>query len=72
MTLGLHANNYFKIEYSVLNVKLRGDLHPCADLEGRSARVEYVESSNKNSAALLSIEIHKLHRVRAAPAVEAP
>ena len=72
ITLGLHANNYFKIEYSVLNVKLRGDLHPCADLEGRSARVEYVESSNKNSAALLSIEIHKLHRVRAAPAMEAP
>lgn len=58
-TLGLHANNYFKIEYSVLDVKLKGDLHPCADLEGRSAKVEYVESSKKNSAALLSIEIHK-------------
>jgi tetratricopeptide (TPR) repeat protein len=58
-TLGLHANNYLKIEYSVLDVKLRGDLHPCADLEGRSAKVEYVKSLNKNSAALLSIEIHK-------------
>lgn len=58
-TLGLHANNYFKVEYSALNVSLKGDLHPCTDLEGRSAKVEYVESSNKNAAALVAIEIHK-------------
>ena len=58
-TLGLHANNYFKVEYSALNVNLKGDLHPCTDLEGRSAKVEYVESSNKNAAALVAIEIHK-------------
>jgi tetratricopeptide (TPR) repeat protein len=58
-TLGLHANNYFKVEYSVLDVTLKGDLHPCADLEGRSAKVEYVESSNKSDAALVAIEIHK-------------
>jgi tetratricopeptide (TPR) repeat protein len=49
-TLGLHANNYFKVEYSVLDATLKGDLHPCADLEGRSAKVEYVESSGKNAA----------------------
>jgi Tfp pilus assembly protein PilF len=58
-TLGLHANNYFKVEYSVLDATLKGDLHPCADLEGRSAKVEYVESSDKNAAFLLAVEIHK-------------
>jgi tetratricopeptide (TPR) repeat protein len=58
-TLALHANNYFRVEYSVLNLTLKGDLHPCTDLEGRSAKVEYVESSNKNAAAVVAIEIHK-------------
>ena len=58
-TLGLHANNYFKIEYSVLDMTLKGDLHPCTDLEGQSAKVEYVESSDKNTAAVVAIEIHK-------------
>jgi tetratricopeptide (TPR) repeat protein len=58
-TLGLHANDYFKVEYSVLYVTLKGDLHPCADLEGKSAKVEYVESSNKDAAAVVAIEIHK-------------
>jgi Tfp pilus assembly protein PilF len=58
-TLGLHAKNYFKVEYSVLDATLKGDLHPCADLEGRSAKVEYVESPDKNAAFLLAVEIHK-------------
>ncbi|MGB8583872.1 MAG: DUF1570 domain-containing protein [Candidatus Sulfotelmatobacter sp.] len=58
-TLGLHANNYFKVEYSALNVTLKGDLRPCMDLEGRSAKVEYVESLNKNAGAVIAIEIHK-------------
>ncbi|MGA9510246.1 MAG: hypothetical protein WBV55_16635 [Candidatus Sulfotelmatobacter sp.] len=57
--LGLHANNYFKVEYSALNVTLKGDLRPCTDLEGRSAKVEYVESLNKNAGAVIAIEIHK-------------
>jgi hypothetical protein len=58
-TLGLHANNYFKVDYSALNVTLKGDLRPCTDLEGRSAKVEYVESLNKNAGAVVAIEIHK-------------
>lgn len=57
-TLGLHANNYFKVQYSVLNVTLKGDLDPCADLEGRPAKVEYVDSTN-GGGALMAIEIHK-------------
>jgi Flp pilus assembly protein TadD len=57
-TLGLHARNYFKVQYSVLNVALKGELNPCVDLEGRAARVEYVEWA-KHAAALVAIEIHK-------------
>ena len=57
--LGLHANNYFKVEYSVLNITLKGNLKPCTDLEGRPAKVEYVDSMGKGPAALVAIEIHK-------------
>src|SRR5579863_613347 len=58
-SLGLHAANYFTVQYSVLNVTLKGDLKPCVDLEGRPARVEYVEAAGKRAAAVVAIEIHK-------------
>jgi hypothetical protein len=58
-TLGLYARNYFKVRYSVLNVTVKGELNPCVDLEGRPAKVEYVESTNKRAAAVVAIEIHK-------------
>ena len=57
-TLGLHARNYFKVRYSVLNVALERELNPCVDLEGRAAKVEYVEWA-KHAAAVVAIEIHK-------------
>lgn len=58
-TLGLHTGNYFKLSFSVLNVTLKGDLNPCADLEGKPAKVEYVESAGKHSAVVVAIELHK-------------
>jgi hypothetical protein len=58
-TLGLHSGNYFKIEYSTLGVTLKGNLNPCADLEGRPAKVEYLDSASKGPAAVVGIEIHK-------------
>lgn len=58
-TLGLHSSNYFKIDYSVLSVTLKGNLNPCADLEGRPAKVEYVDSASEGPAAVVAIEIHK-------------
>jgi tetratricopeptide (TPR) repeat protein len=58
-TVDLHANNYFKIEYSSLGVTLRGNLNPCADLEGTAAKVEYVDSASKGPATVVAIEIHK-------------
>jgi hypothetical protein len=58
-TLGLHSSNYFGIEYNVLNVALKGDLKPCADLEGRPAKVEYVDSTSKGAAMPVAIQILK-------------
>src|SRR6202049_165210 len=43
-TLALHADNYYKIQFTALNFEPNGDLKPCTDLENRPARVEYVES----------------------------
>jgi tetratricopeptide (TPR) repeat protein len=58
-TLELHTGNYFRLSFSVLNVTLKGDLNPCADLEGKPAKVEYAESANKHSAVVVAIELHK-------------
>jgi len=59
-TLVLHADNYYKIEFSVLNFQLEGLLEPCHDLENRPAKVEYVESADKSDAPhLIAVELHK-------------
>jgi hypothetical protein len=59
-TLELHSGNYFKIEYSALNFEPSADLNPCRDLEGRPAKVEYVEAASKDAPAwVLGIEMHK-------------
>jgi tetratricopeptide (TPR) repeat protein len=58
-TLGLHTGNYFKLSFSVLDVRLKGDLNPCVDLEGKPAKVEYAESASKHAAVVVAIELHK-------------
>jgi Tfp pilus assembly protein PilF len=59
-TLDLHSGNYFKIQFSALNFKPAADLNPCADLEGRPAKVEYVEAAKKDAAGfVVGIEIRK-------------
>jgi Flp pilus assembly protein TadD len=57
-TMELHTRNYFKLQYSVLNVTLKGALNPCVDLEGRPVKVEYLESAGTH-AVIVGIEIHK-------------
>jgi tetratricopeptide (TPR) repeat protein len=58
--LALHSENYYKIQFSALNSTPSTDLNPCKDLEGRTAKVEYVESSDQPATArVLSIELHK-------------
>jgi Tfp pilus assembly protein PilF len=59
-TLALHSGNFYKIGFTVLGFTPKGDLNPCSDLEGRPAKVEYVESSAKPAAAyVVAIELHK-------------
>lgn len=59
-SLPLHSENYFKIQFTSLGFQPRGELNPCKDLEGRPAKVEYVESANSAALArVLGIELHK-------------
>jgi len=59
-TLALHADNYYKIEFTAVNFQPSGDLKPCSDLENRPAKVEYVESADKTDAPrLIAIELRK-------------
>jgi tetratricopeptide (TPR) repeat protein len=59
-SLALHSENYYKLHFTALNFTPEGDLNPCKDLEGRPAKVEYVESADESaSARVLSIELHK-------------
>ncbi|HET9307707.1 MAG TPA: tetratricopeptide repeat protein [Candidatus Sulfotelmatobacter sp.] len=59
-TTAFHSDNYYRIQFSTLGFHPNGALQPCHDLEGRPAKIEYVESANKGDAArLVSIELHK-------------
>jgi tetratricopeptide (TPR) repeat protein len=59
-TLALHSNNYFKIQFSALGFTPAGELHPCTDLEGMKARVEFFEASGKSvEGQISSIELSK-------------
>ena len=56
----LHADNYYKIPFSALGFQPGAELNPCADLENRPAKVEYVESANPAATAqVISVELHK-------------
>ena len=59
-TLNFQTDNYYKVEFSTLGFQPDGDLKPCEQLQGRPAKVEYVESADKSQAPhLLSVELHK-------------
>ena len=59
-TLELHNPNYFKIEFSAFGFTPKGDLNPCEDLEGTTAKVDYVDLPAKPASAyVFAIEIHK-------------
>ncbi len=59
-SMTLRADNYFKVQFTTLGFQPTDDLNPCAQLEGRPAKVEYVESADKSKAAyLFAVELHK-------------
>ena len=45
--VALYNNNYFKIDYSAANFTPTGDIHPCDELEGMKAKVQYFATSDK-------------------------
>lgn len=48
-TLSLYNNNYYKVEYSAANFTPKGEIHPCQDLEGMKAEVEYFATADKTT-----------------------
>jgi Tfp pilus assembly protein PilF len=58
-TITLHAGNYYEIRFSALGFMPKGDLQPCAELEGMSAKVEYIDSTTPKINGLISVEMHK-------------
>ncbi len=59
-TLPLHSNNYFRIQFTAVGFTPAGELHPCTDLEGMTAHVEFFEASGKSAAGqIFSIELSK-------------
>ena len=58
--MALHSGNYYEIGFTALGFAPKGDFNPCKDLEGKSAKVEYVESSTKLTAAyVVAIELRR-------------
>jgi tetratricopeptide (TPR) repeat protein len=57
-TLHLHAANYYKVAFSALGYTPTGELHPCTDIQGMNAKVEYVETSDK-VLHITAVELHK-------------
>lgn len=55
--IALHSDNYYKVAFSALNFTPAGDLHPCSDLQGKKAKVEYVESDGEDQ--IISVEMRK-------------
>jgi tetratricopeptide (TPR) repeat protein len=59
-TVSLYSNNYYKLEYSTLGFMLEGALNPCKGIEGRNARVQFTESSDKTvDGQVVAVELRK-------------
>ena len=59
-TVAVYTNNYFKLEVSALGFTPTGSINPCSDFEGRPAKVEFAESSDKTvDGQVISVELHK-------------
>jgi len=58
--VSLYSNNYYKIDYSAANYSPNGDIHPCSDLEGMKASIQYTATSDKTvDGQILSVQLSK-------------
>jgi hypothetical protein len=56
----LYRNDFKQIDFTAANFTPKGDLNPCADIEGLKARVQYAEVSDKSIAGqIISVELSK-------------
>jgi Tfp pilus assembly protein PilF len=56
----LYSNNYYEIPFRASNFTPQGDIHPCTDLEGTKASIQYFATSDKTvDGQILSIELSK-------------
>ena len=56
----VYSNNYFKVDFTAANFAPKEDIHPCADLEGLKARVEYSAVSDKSvDGQIASVQLSK-------------
>jgi tetratricopeptide (TPR) repeat protein len=59
-TVKLYNNNYYQIEFSALNFTPQGDIHPCSDLEGSKAKVQYFTTADETvDGQIIGIELSK-------------
>jgi Tfp pilus assembly protein PilF len=58
--VSLYTNNYLTINFTAANFTPTGEIHPCKDLEGMKARVQYTATSDKSvDGQILAIELSK-------------
>jgi tetratricopeptide (TPR) repeat protein len=59
-TVSLYSNNYYRIGYSAANYTPEGEIHPCADLEGMKASIQYAATADKSvDGQILSVQLSK-------------
>jgi tetratricopeptide (TPR) repeat protein len=58
-TIALHARNYYKVQFGTLDYTPKPEFQPCSDLEGKHAKVEYIESIVTKTNGLVAIELHQ-------------
>jgi hypothetical protein len=56
----LYSNNYYQLGFRATNYTPEGEIHPCTDLEGMKASIQYAESSDKTvNGQIVSVELSK-------------
>ena len=59
-TVSVYTNDYYKLEVTALGFSPTGSINPCSDFEGRPAKIEYAESSDKTvDGQVVSVELHR-------------
>jgi len=60
-TMALHSGNYYKLAFNRSRLlSPKSDINPCHDLEGASAKIEYVDFPYPRKAAyVFAIELHQ-------------